>query len=363
MNDTHDAAQNSEQNLSQNPSSFKSRLQEGLWLQELENFSFATLQIESQALRGNPLGDPTLRRNPVLVPRAQAPAQGWPVVFVLSGLTGNGTYSFGQKYRAPNTAETLDLACKRGEAPLAIYVFCDAMTYWGGSQFINSEGTGRYEDFVLNELVEAVKRECAVTNDRQKWCVSGGSSGGYGALHLATKRPDVFGFAAAIAPDSFFEASLLPDLYTALPVLTSLGGINAVRREMEAGRWMKRKEAFPVLNAIAMGLCYAPSSDGTIEYPLDAETGILKPETWSKWKRHDPVEFIKERSESAARLDMIYLDVGTRDQFQLLFGTRQIRDRFHDLRVSCDYSEFEGTHFDIGERRSNFWKWLKQNWS
>jgi enterochelin esterase family protein len=237
------------------------------------------------------------------------------------------------------------------------------MTYWGGSQFINSEGTGRYEDFVLNELVQAVKSEFSVSNDRRKWCVSGGSSGGYGALHLATRRPDVFGVAAAIAPDSFFEASLLPDLYTALPVLTSIGGIGGVRREIEAGRWMKRKEAFPVLNAIAMGLCYAPTSNGNIEYPLDAETGILKPEVWAKWKRHDPVEFIKERSNSAARLDLVYLDVGTKDQFQLLFGTRQIRDCFHDLRVSCDYSEFEGTHFDIGERRPNFWKWLKQNWS
>ena len=43
------------------------------------------------------------------------------------------------------------------KAPEALYVFVDALTF-GGSQFINSSGTGQYQDYILKELVSAVKK-------------------------------------------------------------------------------------------------------------------------------------------------------------------------------------------------------------
>jgi hypothetical protein len=39
------------------------------------------------------------------------------------------------------------------ESPPALIVFVDASTSWGGSQFLNSSSTGRYLDYLCDEVV------------------------------------------------------------------------------------------------------------------------------------------------------------------------------------------------------------------
>lgn len=340
----------------------ESRLHEGFQIQRFRHFKVATLAVESSALKGNPLGDAFHRSHPVLIPLGQAPQGGFPVVFVLAGFTGNGPNYFNLKTFEQNMPSVVDEARARGEAPDAVYVFVDAMTSWGGSQFLNSEGTGRYEDHVALEIPLALRAQVPlVTGDHARWCVMGGSSGGYGALHLASAHPGVFGMSAAIAPDSFFEASLLPEIWTALPTLQKLGGVRGVKAEMAQGRFLKRKEAHSVLNAIAMGLCYAPKGDG-VEWPISDSTGLLREDVWHKWKTHDPIEFLRAREDQVQKISRVFLDVGTRDQYHLQYGARQIRSVLEDLEVDLAYSEFEGNHFDIGERRPEVLKWLATTW-
>jgi enterochelin esterase family protein len=159
---------------------------------------------------------------------------------------------------------------------------------------------------------------------------------------------------AALAPDSFFEASALPEIWTAMPVIQKLGGIEGARSELKAGKLKNHT----VLNAIAMGLCYAAAGDG-VEWPIDQVTGAVLPDAWKRWKAHDPIEFLQERRESVANLTRVLIDCGTRDQFHLQYGSRQIRKVLEDIGVPVDYSEFEGGHFDLRERRPLVWKWLK----
>jgi enterochelin esterase-like enzyme len=342
---------------------FQHSLRSGLDIHGFRHFQLRTLVIESLALKNNPLGDSHVRANPVLVPSGEPPTDGWPVVFVLAGFTGNGPNYLNLKTFEENLPQVLDKCRERGEAPDAIYVLCEAMTAWGGSQFLNSEGTGNYEDYVAGELTRAVQESFQVTSDAARWCVAGGSSGGYGALHLASRHPEVFGLAAAIAPDSFFEASLLPEIWSAMPLIEKLGGVAGVRAELESGRLMKRREAHTVLNAIAMGLCYAPDGRSDVDFPVNSKTGVLNPTSWKRWKAHDPIEFLVRRHADLKKIERVFLDVGTRDQYHLQYGTRQIRAVLEAAGVGIDYSEFEGNHFDIGERRPEIWKWLRGIWS
>lgn len=327
---------------------------------DFQNFDLQTLVIESIALKHNPLGDSATRRCPVMVPKGTAPAQGWPVVLMLSGFTGNGTQSFNTKSFEIGSPMVLDQAVDKGEAPRALFVFVDAMTKWGGSQFIDSEGMGHYETFVSQELTAAIHLKFNASASSSRWCVMGGSSGGYGALHLATKFPDRFGFAVALAPDSFFEASLLPELRTALPIIRRMGGVTAVNAELLSGKLMKRKDWHVILNVVAMGLCYAPIENGEPVWPIDPESGLVVQTVWAEWTKHDPLEFL--RSRSVEKTVGIYLDVGGRDQFQLQYGTRQIRDLLKSRNVNVHYVGFEGTHFDLGERRGPAWRWLLSKW-
>jgi enterochelin esterase family protein len=317
-----------------------------------ENFELKTLVIESQALAKNPLGDSPRRTCPVLVPRGQD----LPVVFMLSGFTGNGPATFNLKSFEAGATHRLDEAVSRGEAPRAVYVYIDAMTSWGGSQFINSEGMGRYEDFLMKEIVPAVQANFSVV--KEGWCAMGGSSGGYGALHLASKFPETFSVAAAIAPDSFFEASLIPEIRLMLPVLKRIGGAKGVREELLSGKLMKRKDWHMILNVVAMGLCYAPLVNGEPVWPVDLETGLIKNDVWAEWIKHDPLTFLPQRKLTST----YYLDAGDRDQFNLQYGTRQVRDLLRKHGADVTWTGFDGTHFDIGDRRPAAWLWLTGLW-
>jgi hypothetical protein len=115
-----------------------------------------------------------------------------------------------------------------------------------------------------------------------------------------------------------------------------------------------------ILNVVAMGLCYAPLANGEPLWPIDPESGRVIEDIWAEWLRHDPLEFLRKRS--VEKLDAIYLDAGDRDQFQLQYGSRQIRDFLKTLKVNVHYVGFEGTHFDLGERRAPAWSWLSSQW-
>lgn len=323
---------------------------------ELNNFSVETLKIESPHLRNNPLKDAFTRYNPLLIPKSKGP---WPVVFVLGGFSGNAPFYFNAKFNEQNTIQVLDKACSQGDAPEALYVFVDALSSWGGSQFLNSTAVGNYEDYIVKDIVPALKSLYELSPHTSDWCVMGGSSGGYGALHLASAYPDIFGVIAAIAPDSFFEASLLPDLYQALPFWEKYqSGIRALE-DLRNGRLTKNRNWHSLLNAFGMAACYSPKGEhGDFHFPLDSTTGEKNLEIWKLWLTKDPIHFLPQRIENLQKLAAIYLDVGNKDNFNLQYGTRQISHILKNHKIDHDYKEFDGNHFDIGERRSEVWKWL-----
>lgn len=79
----------------------------------------------------------------------------------------------------------------------AVIVFVDASTSWGGSQFLNSTGTGRYLDYLCDEAIPFVDARYPTLAAREHRGVSGKSSGGYGALAISMLRPHVFGALAS----------------------------------------------------------------------------------------------------------------------------------------------------------------------
>lgn len=328
---------------------------------DVAHFQIETLKIESSILKNNPLNDSAVRYNPLLLPRAEGP---WRVVMVLAGFTGNAPYYFNAKFNEQNSIQVIDQAFARGEAPEALYVFVDALTSWGGSQFINSAATGNYEDYIMLEVIPALKELYPVSLKTQDWCITGGSSGGYGALHLGSRYPETFGWVAAIAPDSFFEASLLPELYHALPLWAKYkeSGTKALE-ELRNGKLTKNRNWHTLLNAFGMAACYGPvGTNGNFQFPLDIYSGEKIPALWNQWLSKDPLHFLPQRLENLKKLSGIYMDVGTKDNFHLQYGSRQISKILMSAEVDHDYVEFDGNHFDLAERRPEVWRWLASKW-
>jgi S-formylglutathione hydrolase FrmB len=71
----------------------------------------------------------------------------------------------------------------------------------GTSFYINArDGKDRYEDFLVQEFLRAIETRYRVQPGRANRAVSGVSMGGYGALHLAFRHPQLFSAVSAHSP-------------------------------------------------------------------------------------------------------------------------------------------------------------------
>src|SRR3954463_8225124 len=164
------------------------------------------LVVESELLAGNPLGDPS--RRPLSVSRPPGVERDHPKplpsVYVIQGYTGQLDMWLSRQPFEPTMIERLDAMFATGECPDAIVVFVDAWTSYGGSQFLNSTGTGRYLDYLCDEVVAFVDGRYPTAADRDHRGLAGKSSGGYGAMVVPMLRPDAFGALASHAGDALF---------------------------------------------------------------------------------------------------------------------------------------------------------------
>src|SRR6266852_9910882 len=104
-------------------------------------------EFRSAVLEGNPLGDPATREIPVYLPPSyeRDRARRYPVIYWLHGFTGIGLSAISRALWVPSLPELMDRVITAG-APEAILVMPDGVTRYGGSQYVNSPATGRYED-------------------------------------------------------------------------------------------------------------------------------------------------------------------------------------------------------------------------
>lgn len=314
--------------------------------------------INSQCLQANPMGDPALRRHVVLSPVNTSKA--YPYVLVLPGYFGSGEKYLNWQPFEKGYARQIADAVSEKRAPLAHYVFVDAWSFWGGTQYVDSIAVGRHQSHLVKELLPELKRRFKVADG--VGVVMGASSGGYGALELASKYPVLFPYCVAQAPDSFFELSLMPDLIKALPFIEK-HSLSALKDLHEQEKILSSKNGFAVLNAIAMSALYAPrSKKGDFDFALRKDAGTLDLRIWKRYLEFDPIVFLKKRTSNLKKLKGCYLQVGTRDEFSLHYGARKIDRILKAARVkSYHYEEFDGTHGDCSAHREELLLWLKKS--
>jgi putative tributyrin esterase len=104
--------------------------------------------------------------------------------------------------------DVLDGLLKQGKIGPFIVILPDG----DNTFYVNScDGRVRYEDFFVQELIPFVDRTYRTIRDRRARGISGVSMGGYGALHLAMRHPDIFGSVSAQS------AALIPKFPNPLP--------------------------------------------------------------------------------------------------------------------------------------------------
>jgi len=308
------------------------------------------LTLDSVLLRGNPLGDPHVRSFPIYLPPGYDESDTrYPVIYALAGFTGTGLNMTGFSVWEENLPEQMDDLIEGAGCPPVIVVMPDCFTRLGGSQYLNSTAIGHYGDYLTDEVIPFVDAELHTMAERNHRGVLGKSSGGYGALTLAMKHPDIFAAAAGHSGDLYFEYCYLRDFPKAVDALNQYGGVEGFLKEFAGA--VKKGLLIPALNIIAMAAAYSP--DGTdLRLPFALPDGELIAEIWERWLACDPVRLVEQEQFAAALrgLKLLYIDAGEKDEFALHLGARIFIQRLKRLNIPYHYEEFSDGHFGINYR-------------
>jgi S-formylglutathione hydrolase FrmB len=310
--------------------------------------------IDSVALRDNHLGDPHVRPLWVYVPPGydDDTERRYPSIYVIQGYTGHlSMWSNRSPYRQP-FIETADSVFARAEAPPAIVVYVDAWTAYGGSQFVDSAGTGRYHTYLCEDVVPFVDARYRTLPEAAHRGIQGKSSGGFGAMITPMLRPDLFGGLATHAGDALYE----------LCYIKEFGDCTRYLRDYEGDIWkwwadfgsrmaFTKKEDSTLLMTLGVSACFSAADDGTPLLPFNSRTGQLIPEIWDRWLAWDPVRMVPSYAEALGGLRAIWIDGGRSDDWYLDLGAEAFRAELAKIGVTdVSFELFDATHAAIDYR-------------
>lgn len=321
-------------------------------------------QVFAGSLEGNPLGDSSTRAVPVYLPPNYAADTNarYPVVYFLHGFSGSGMQWLNVSPFTKNVPERLDQLIVEGKIEPVIGVFIDGWSGLGGSQWINSEGVGRYRDLVARDMVTWVDRTFRTFARGSSRALVGKSSGGYGALVISRFHPETFQHIGVHSADAGFEYAYLNELPQAASALLKAGGIEPWYRDFvaRAAATKMKGDDHAVINMLCMGAAYSPKKGEplNVELPIELPSGRLRIDVWNRWLVHDPVRFVGKHTDVYRRLKSIFIDCGARDEFNLRWGARMVSDELKNANVEHIHEEFEDGHMGVNYRFERSLAWL-----
>jgi hypothetical protein len=299
--------------------------------------------IESELLRGNPLGDPSERPLWVYTPPGydEAGETRYPAIYVIQGYSGQVTmWANRTAFRQP-FIETAD-AVFAGGAPGCILVYVDAWTSYGGSQFVDSPGTGQYHSYLCDEVVPWVDARFRTIDHRESRAITGKSSGGFGAMITPMLRPDLFGALATHAGDALYEYCYLNEFAKATRALREYDhDIQAWWADFRSRVAFTKESDMPLTLLLGCTAAFSADPDGTPRLPFDPRSGELIPELWERWLAWDPIRMIDRYADELRSLRAVWIDAGTRDEWFLDLGAEAFRAGLERIGVPADRINFE----------------------
>ncbi|MFT6659311.1 alpha/beta hydrolase [Maritalea sp.] len=308
------------------------------------------VQVQSEALKSNMLGDHTLRDVDVYVPHGHDGTD-LPVIVDLAGYTGSGLGRTGWKGFDENLPARLDRLISSREMRPAVMVFPDCFTRLGGNQYINSVAMGNWADFLIKEMLPQIEGQFSCGGAGKRGVI-GKSSGGYAAMIHAMLYADTWSAIACHSGDMGFDVAYLPDMPKALRAVAQHD--NSIEKFV---RFVDEKHNpshgdIHALMILAMGATYDPDPNGFcgIRLPVDMHTCELDQTRWDQWLKWDPLHIFDQHVDALKSLKGIWLDCGDVDQFNFVYVARRMQNKLKSAGVDHVYEEFPDDHFSIDYR-------------
>ena len=314
--------------------------------------------IPGSTLKGNPLGDPVVRQVPVYLPPSYDTKNGkrFPVIYLLAGFASTGMSYLNYGFGRPTLPEMIDSMIRQNTMPETIVVMADCMTRYGGSQYVDSPATGPYESYLTTEVIPGIDHRFRTLPSHRHRAVAGKSSGGFGAIRLGMRHPELFSAVGCHSGDMDFDLCYRPNFPVAARILEKYDGDIASFFNRWESLDKKPRGEFTLLDMMAMAAAYSPDpskpAPANMKLPFETRTCQLVPEEWERWISFDPLTMLEkpEYQDALGSLGLLFLDCGSQDEYHLQFGHRRFSDKAGKAGIRHRYEEFADTHTDTAYR-------------
>ena len=288
--------------------------------------------VHGASLEGNLEGDAVNRQVIVFLPPSYFTHKHrrFPVVYALHG------YSIGaeQWTHEIHVPQTIEGAYAQG-AKQMIVVLPDSKTVYGGSMYSRSMTTGDFEEFIAHDVVSYIDAHYRTIPDRQSRGLVGHSMGGYGALRIGMKYPNVFGALYVMSPCCLSVRRPDPNSPQEKAFLNAVAGMKSPADAANFNFFWRAQ--------LASAAAWSPDPKNPPLYlDLPVKDGKVQEDILAKWEANSPLAFIDQYIDNLRKYKAIAMDVGDMDG--LRFDAEKVHTILDNYGVPNSFEIYHGTH-------------------
>ncbi len=305
------------------------------------------VKVSAPALKGNLLGDPVEQSVAIYLPPSYdtSPAKRFPTLYLLHGFLGNNKAWTAGGYQGMSLQPLMDEMIKGGKIREMIVVVPNGWNAYKGAFYTNSTVTGNWEDYIYRDLVQNVDANYRTIARPESRGIAGHSMGGYGAVVLAMKHPDVFSAVYALSPCCL---GMEGDLTSENPAW-----LKTIR--LRSKDQLKAKpdtfDEFYQIVFVALSAAFSPNAERGpfyVDFPYQEQNGRLEKNesAFAKWRAKMPLYIVDENKENLLKLHGIFIDYGQKEEFPAIRTTsQQFSKALSERNIPHMFEVYEGgTH-------------------
>jgi S-formylglutathione hydrolase FrmB len=215
-----------------------------------------------------------------------------------------------------------------------IVVMPNSYTLHKGSMYSSSVTTGDWEAYIAHDLVDYIDSHYRTIANRRSRGLGGHSMGGYGALKIGMKFPQVFS-ALYLMSSCCLTASLNPRVES----MTSAAAVTTREQAEEEAK----KPGFGISTTLAEAAAWSPNPNNPpLYFDLPVKDGKVQNDVVAKWAANAPLAMLPQYVTNLKKYSAISIEIGTKDN--LYRSNKQLDETLTAFGVTHGYDEYDGDH-------------------
>lgn len=303
-------------------------------------------RVPAPSLAGNLLSEETRQPAFVYLPPGYETEvdRRYATIYLLHGVLDSPQIWVEPVYQGMTIQSVMDELIAAGEIRPMIVVMVNGANAYGASLFMNSRVTGNWRDYVVADVVDHIDQTYRTLASPTSRALVGHSMGGYGAINLAMRHPDVFSVAWGMNPCCLCcIGDETPRDHPVWRTVGSFDGPDAMWRHLD-----QNQDPWPLLVAGA-GTVLAPAPDRPPlyfepSYEVDGDT-LRATGAAARMEAELPLANVSMFTDNLRRLRGLAMDLAFDDQFvHIPAGTIAFSDTLTALAVPHVFEAYDGDH-------------------